>query len=264
MAKLTPMHADDASVTNAIKELGELLLASSAGLGNRTGDEIVNTDIKFYEESGFKVGIAQVEVSNFSELGGRLSDINDALQKLVDMQKLGLAVLMVTDVVRGNSRLIAVGMPADRDGTAVCTPGRRDARRAGDDVSQEATASGGAGGAGAGGLASNSGRAHIHDAPITPDFSRQLRIDKGDWLEYNLLASIKTQVLRRYFEATHLKRYNEPISATDRHGRWIVRNVNRQSCVSIVANPSPKGTISIARIASQSVFTIGNFANSRL
>ena len=76
-----------------------------------SGDEIVNTDIKFYEESGFKVGIAQVEVSNFSELGGRLSDIHEALQKLVDNQKLGLALLMVTDVVRGNSRLIAVGMP---------------------------------------------------------------------------------------------------------------------------------------------------------
>ena len=34
-----------------------------------------------------------------------------ALQKLVETQKLALALLMVTDVVRGNSRLVAVGMP---------------------------------------------------------------------------------------------------------------------------------------------------------
>jgi manganese-dependent inorganic pyrophosphatase len=111
MAKLAPTHADDDEVMMAINELGEALLASSAGLGNRTGDEIVSTDIKYYEESGFKVGIAQVEVSNFSELASHLSDIHEALQKLVDTQKLGLALLMVTDVVRGNSRLIAVGMP---------------------------------------------------------------------------------------------------------------------------------------------------------
>ncbi len=111
MAKLTPAHADDEQAMNAISELGEALLASSAGLGNRTGDEIVSTDIKFYEESGFKVGIAQVEVSNFSELASRLDDIQEALQKLVDTQKLGLAMLMVTDVVRGNSRLITAGMP---------------------------------------------------------------------------------------------------------------------------------------------------------
>ncbi|MEO8395240.1 MAG: DHHA2 domain-containing protein, partial [Chloroflexota bacterium] len=111
MAKLAPAHADDEQAMNAISELGEALLASSAGLGNRSGDEVVSTDIKFYEESGFKVGIAQVEVSNFSELASRLDDIHEALQKLVDTQKLGLALLMVTDVVRGNSRLIAVGMP---------------------------------------------------------------------------------------------------------------------------------------------------------
>src|SRR5262249_23732296 len=111
MAGLCPENAGDEQVNAAINELGEALLAASAGLGMRPGDEIVNTDIKFYEESGYKVGIAQVEVSSFSELPGRLNDIREALQKLVDTQKLALALLMVTDVVRGNSRLVVVGTP---------------------------------------------------------------------------------------------------------------------------------------------------------
>ncbi len=111
MAKLAADDASDDQVNGAINELGEALLGASAGLGSRPADEIVNTDIKFYEESSFKVGIAQVEVSNFAELPGRLDDIREALQKLVDNQKLALAMLMVTDVVRGNSRLVAVGAP---------------------------------------------------------------------------------------------------------------------------------------------------------
>ncbi|MFN8449492.1 MAG: DHH family phosphoesterase [Anaerolineae bacterium] len=111
MAGLCDGDASDERVNTAISELGEALLAASAGLGNRPADEIVSTDIKFYDESGFRVGIAQVEVSNFSELPGRLDDIRAALAKLVENQRLALALLMVTDVVRGNSRLVAVGMP---------------------------------------------------------------------------------------------------------------------------------------------------------
>ncbi len=95
----------------AINELGEALLASSAGLGSRPAEEIIGTDIKFYEESGFKVGIAQIEVSSFAELPGRLADIQGALKTLAENQKLALALLMVTDVVRGNSRLVAAGIP---------------------------------------------------------------------------------------------------------------------------------------------------------
>jgi manganese-dependent inorganic pyrophosphatase len=107
MAQLAPEGQED----EAIKELGESLLASSAGIGSRSGDEIIGTDIKFYEESGFRVGIAQIEVSSFGELPARLPDIQDALQRLAENQKLALALLMITDVVRGNSRLVAAGIP---------------------------------------------------------------------------------------------------------------------------------------------------------
>jgi manganese-dependent inorganic pyrophosphatase len=109
MAGLVPSDANGVLIDEAIEELGQELLAAGAGLGTRPADEIVNTDIKFYEVGGLKAGIAQVEVTNFSEVAARVDDLRTALKKLVESQKLALALLMITDIVRGNSRLMAVG-----------------------------------------------------------------------------------------------------------------------------------------------------------
>lgn len=110
-ANLVAEKATDDQVIEAINRLGEELLGAGAGLGTRPADEIINTDIKFYEEGSLRVGLAQTEVTNFSELSDRLPDLRDALQRLSETQNLAMAVLMVTDVVRGNSRLVVVGQP---------------------------------------------------------------------------------------------------------------------------------------------------------
>jgi manganese-dependent inorganic pyrophosphatase len=111
MAGLVPSAGDAEAIMKAIQELGNELLAAGAGLGTRDADHVVNADLKFYEQNGHKAGIAQVEVTNFSELAPRLSDLHTALTKLSETQQLSLALLMVTDVVRGNSRLVVVGEP---------------------------------------------------------------------------------------------------------------------------------------------------------
>lgn len=114
LAKMARLVKDGAEPTKdalmaAIHELGNDLLAAGAGLGSRPVAEIVTSDVKFYEAAGEQVGISQVEVTNFSELASRLHELIDALHEQVSKEKLAMAVLMVTDVVRGNSRLIAVG-----------------------------------------------------------------------------------------------------------------------------------------------------------
>jgi manganese-dependent inorganic pyrophosphatase len=111
MANLIPENATDDQLTAAINSVGESLLGAGAGLGSRPADQIISTDIKFYEEGALRVGLAQTEVTSFSELNDRLPELRDALQKLLESQKLALALLMVTDVVRGNSRLVVVGQP---------------------------------------------------------------------------------------------------------------------------------------------------------
>jgi len=110
-ANLVAQNATDDQTNEAISSVGESLLGAGAGLGTRPADQIINTDIKFYEEGNLRVGLAQTEVTSFSEINDRLSELLDALQKLNDSQNLAMALLMITDVVRGNSRLIVVGQP---------------------------------------------------------------------------------------------------------------------------------------------------------
>lgn len=109
MAKLATNDIGDEAVFAAIEEYGQKLLAAGAGLGMRPAKEIISTDIKYYESNGVNAGIAQVEVANLSELTHRLDEIREALEELVKTQKLGFALLMVTDVVLGNSRLVVTG-----------------------------------------------------------------------------------------------------------------------------------------------------------
>jgi manganese-dependent inorganic pyrophosphatase len=93
---------------------GEAVLAAGAGLSVRSVDDVLNTDLKLYEGGEIKFGVAQVEVTNLHELGERLKEISDGLEALCEFRGLGLAVLMVTDVVRGASRLILAGPNAER------------------------------------------------------------------------------------------------------------------------------------------------------
>jgi manganese-dependent inorganic pyrophosphatase len=109
MAKLCPPDASDSQIQDAIETLGRELLAAGAGLGTRPVSEIIGTDVKFYEVGAAKVAIAQVEVTTFSELTARLNELHEGLEEMVERDKLMMALLMITDVVLGNSRLIAAG-----------------------------------------------------------------------------------------------------------------------------------------------------------
>lgn len=94
------------------EQFGSALLSAGAGLAVRDIDSIVGSDLKIYEGGGIKFGVAQVEVANLLELDGRLADISAGLEALCRAKGFELAVLMVTNVVRGASRLILAGQTA--------------------------------------------------------------------------------------------------------------------------------------------------------
>ena len=96
------------------QSFGEAVLAAGAGLAAYTVDALLNSDLKIYEDGEIKFGVAQVEVANLHELGDRLGEITKGLQDLCEFRGLGVAMLMVTDVVRGASRLVLAGPHADR------------------------------------------------------------------------------------------------------------------------------------------------------
>jgi manganese-dependent inorganic pyrophosphatase len=89
-----------------IESYGKAILSAGAGLSNRKPEEIVSNDIKSYEAGGFTFAIAQAEVTDLVQLSEYLEPLTKALNDLRDKRGLDFAMLLITDVVRGSSRLI--------------------------------------------------------------------------------------------------------------------------------------------------------------
>lgn len=89
-----------------IESYGKAVLSAGAGLSNRKPEEIVSNDIKLYEAGGFKLAIAQAEVTDLLQLSEHLAPLTKALDDLKDKRGLDFAMLLITDIVRGSSRLI--------------------------------------------------------------------------------------------------------------------------------------------------------------
>lgn len=89
-----------------VQTYGQKVLSAGAGLSNRKPAEVVSTDIKSFEAGGFKFAVAQAEVTDLLQLGEYLAPLASALDALKDKRGLDFAILLITDVVRGTSRLI--------------------------------------------------------------------------------------------------------------------------------------------------------------
>lgn len=89
-----------------IESYGKAVLSAGAGLSNRNPEEVVSTDIKTYEAGGFKLAIAQAEVTDLLQLSEHLVPLTTALDELKDRRGLDFAMLLITDIVRGSSRLL--------------------------------------------------------------------------------------------------------------------------------------------------------------
>ncbi len=94
-----------------IESYGKAVLSAGAGLSNRDPKEIVSTDIKPYEAGGFKLAIAQAEVTDLLQLSEHLEPLTQALDDLRDKRGLDFVMLLITDVVRGSSRLLLSSNP---------------------------------------------------------------------------------------------------------------------------------------------------------
>lgn len=89
-----------------IGDFGKRVLQAGSGIAARDPKEIVRSDLKLYEAGGLNFAIAQVEVTDLLQLGEHLDSLREALTDLRDRRGLDMAMLMVTDVVRGTSRLL--------------------------------------------------------------------------------------------------------------------------------------------------------------
>jgi manganese-dependent inorganic pyrophosphatase len=85
---------------------GKQVVSAGAGLESRAPDEIVNTDMKRYEAGEYNFSIAQAEVTKFIDSAELTDQLRDALNRQRDKNGLDFSMLMVTNVVRGSSRLL--------------------------------------------------------------------------------------------------------------------------------------------------------------
>ncbi len=95
-----------------IQTYGQQVLRAGSGLTTRDPGEIVSTDLKVYEAGGMNFAIAQAEVTDLLQVDEHLNVLKDALQELQQRRGADFAMLMVTDVVRGSSRLLISNEPA--------------------------------------------------------------------------------------------------------------------------------------------------------
>jgi len=92
---------------------GEQILSAGAGLASRTPEEIVSTDMKLYDGGNYRFAVAQAEVTDLQQLAKHLDELQIALEDLRSKKAVDFAMLLVTDVVRGSSRLLIVEAPSE-------------------------------------------------------------------------------------------------------------------------------------------------------
>jgi manganese-dependent inorganic pyrophosphatase len=92
-----------------IDAFGGELLRAGPGLAGRLPDEILEADRKTYTVGAKQLSIAQVEVTGLQELQEVRGPLLEALEAQQMREGLALACLMVTDVIRGRSRLLCQG-----------------------------------------------------------------------------------------------------------------------------------------------------------
>ncbi|MDB4271878.1 aldose epimerase, partial [Akkermansiaceae bacterium] len=104
-------------------QFAEDFFASGSLLINADAKAIVGTDRKEFSEDGVILSLAQVEETSLKGLSERKEELIAELSRLRDQHGYGLCAVLVTDITRHHSVLLAVGqeailikLPFDRTG----------------------------------------------------------------------------------------------------------------------------------------------------
>ncbi|MBL8966400.1 MAG: putative manganese-dependent inorganic diphosphatase [Spirochaetaceae bacterium] len=95
-----------------IEALGKDIMGSASEVASRPAAEIIRLDLKEYENSGKRMSVSQVEVSDTAEIMERRAEILAGLQALRREGSYYLSAIMVTDITDLTSLLV---IDADRD-----------------------------------------------------------------------------------------------------------------------------------------------------
>lgn len=95
----------------SFESYGKKIFESSSFLKGRKVEDIVNSDFKIYEEHGIRFGAGQIETVNLQELSSIKYDLIEELKKNISEKKLNFCLLLVTDIIEGDSIMLTSGYP---------------------------------------------------------------------------------------------------------------------------------------------------------
>ena len=93
----------------SLDSFAEQVLHAGAGLSERDPASVVRADLKIYNSTKGKFGIAQVEVTDLNNFKQHILPLGSALSQLREQEGLTFTVLMITDIVGSSSRLLLRG-----------------------------------------------------------------------------------------------------------------------------------------------------------
>jgi len=90
---------------------GREMFAAGSALTERSAEELVRQDQKFYTENGTSFTVSQIEVVGYAAVHDRTEELATALSSLVRESGSRFGCLMVTDITKGSSLLLCEGDP---------------------------------------------------------------------------------------------------------------------------------------------------------
>ncbi len=94
------------------EEYGLRMLKAGADLGAKTVAQLLSLDAKEFPMGEYRVEIAQVNAIDVNDVLSRQSEVEPALWRLVADKRLDLFVFVVTDILAGDSVVLALGRAA--------------------------------------------------------------------------------------------------------------------------------------------------------
>lgn len=89
---------------------GQEMFESGARLVDMDPHDAVNSDFKSYSSGSIQFGIGQVEVQSLSDLDRVIPKFQESLEQVRSSQNLNATMLLITDVMRGDSVLLSIGL----------------------------------------------------------------------------------------------------------------------------------------------------------
>ncbi|MWV46805.1 manganese-dependent inorganic pyrophosphatase [Paenibacillus sp. HJL G12] len=108
--------ADIAGVN--LEEYGLEMLKAGADMSSKTIAELISLDAKEFQMGSHKVEIAQVNVVDTNDVLNRQTELEDALNNIINQKGLDLFVFVVTDILNNDSVALALGKNAPAVETA--------------------------------------------------------------------------------------------------------------------------------------------------